>query len=359
MQFLGQQKRTFLPYERGILPEDLRLGSLYINPLDPTDGLDSTRFEYRDDIEDQEEYESHIRQWTRKEEKDVPFSIEFEKSQVASANISFTHWMKAGKNRDQSTHVTLEGASGRRMKIKRPESFLREVFKQPQLEQWLRMHASVTYRSKHSTHGEWKAPELWLVTGVQYVTGGAFHFEGNFSTATSAGAGADLGALAGGPPGVLKVKADASRERSNGAQNDFGHEDERVWAAQFMPVKIEYGRFADPELSVRKNIIPKTILQIRLDDVPDLAPQGFRTGYEYSEEASSPPPELIGRVVAEFGDDKDEAEDDGDSDDEGLVIDDRPYVDAIRDANWKQYEHGIEYLRKQKQRRNNIGRQES
>jgi hypothetical protein len=44
-----EQKRTFLPYQRGIDPEALKLGSLYLNPLDPVDGLESTRFEYREE----------------------------------------------------------------------------------------------------------------------------------------------------------------------------------------------------------------------------------------------------------------------------------------------------------------------
>ena len=43
----GRQKRTFLPYETAVLPEDLRLGSLYLNPLEPVNGLARDRFEYR------------------------------------------------------------------------------------------------------------------------------------------------------------------------------------------------------------------------------------------------------------------------------------------------------------------------
>jgi hypothetical protein len=45
-----QQKRTFLPYARGINPEELRIGSLYLNNLDPDDGLESRRFEYQDEM---------------------------------------------------------------------------------------------------------------------------------------------------------------------------------------------------------------------------------------------------------------------------------------------------------------------
>jgi hypothetical protein len=35
---LAQQKRTFLVYSRGLLPADLRLGSLYLDPANPLDG---------------------------------------------------------------------------------------------------------------------------------------------------------------------------------------------------------------------------------------------------------------------------------------------------------------------------------
>jgi hypothetical protein len=49
MALRGQQKRTFLTYERAVLPEDLRLGSLYLNPLEPVDGLERDRFEYREE----------------------------------------------------------------------------------------------------------------------------------------------------------------------------------------------------------------------------------------------------------------------------------------------------------------------
>ncbi|KAF2642729.1 hypothetical protein P280DRAFT_506088 [Massarina eburnea CBS 473.64] len=352
MQLTGKQKknqkRTFLPYERSILPEDLRLGNLYINPLDPTDGLDTTRFEYREDL-GQEAYELHVRQWTRKEENDVPFSVRFERAQAASANISFSEWATVGTKRDKATHACLQGASGRRVKIKKQEAFLQDVFKQPYLDQWVRRHASVTHRIKHGhPNGKWDAPELWLVTGVQYVTGGSFTIEDDSSNEVSGQVGVDLSALAGGPPGAFKMKASGSRERSNGAQNDFGHEDERVWAAQFMPVKIIFGKIVDPELSDQTKIYPKTIHQFRLLDVPDLALQGLRAGNELEEEASSPPLELIGNIISETREDE-EGESGGDE--EGLIIDDRSYVNAIRHANWELYEEGLRYLREREQRK--------
>jgi hypothetical protein len=34
----GKQKRTYLVYSRGLLPDDLKLGSLYLDPANPLDG---------------------------------------------------------------------------------------------------------------------------------------------------------------------------------------------------------------------------------------------------------------------------------------------------------------------------------
>ena len=38
------QKRTYLVYSRGLMPEDLKLGSLYLDPANPVDG-EQKRFE--------------------------------------------------------------------------------------------------------------------------------------------------------------------------------------------------------------------------------------------------------------------------------------------------------------------------
>ncbi|KAJ4297942.1 hypothetical protein N0V90_005841 [Kalmusia sp. IMI 367209] len=348
MALRGQQKRTFLTYERGILPEDLRLGSLYINPLEPTDGLDSTRYEYRDDIEDQADYETHIRKYTRREELDAKgFSVQFQRSKLKSADISFASFIGLGANRENATTVTLSGTSGRRVKIRRPEAFCEEVFRQDGVERWIRKHASLAYKSKHGKN-RWTAPELWLVTGVQYLTGGEFHFEDNSSNKANAHAGADVGAAANLPPGVLKAQAEARRERKNGAQNEFGHEDERVWAAQFMPVKIEFGTAVDDELSTGRTSFPKTIAHFHLEDVPDLTLQGFRASQEQADGERDPPPELIARITGDVESQRvEEANGEGDDEDDsdgGIVIDDGPYVHALQNANWAMYEEGMKYL---------------
>lgn len=342
MQLPAQQKRTFLPYERGIPPEDLRLGSLYINPLEPTDGLDSERFEYREDIERQTEYDAHIKQWTRKEEIDVPFSIQFESSQASSVGLSFSEWLGVKGERDKAKLATLQGASGRRVKIRKPEVFLGEVMKQEGVERWIRKHASIAHKSTNGKH-KWKAPELWVVTGIQYVTGGEFHFQGSASSKMGASAGGDLGAALGAASGAFRTKAEASRERSEGAQYDFGHSEERVWAAQFMPVKIEFGlQPEDPQLRNGNERHPKAIIQIQLDDIQDLTPRGFRAGQEEGQGSGTTTTELIGRIVA---DPPVISEDDGGSDEEGLVIDDTPYVTSMQNANWDMYKEYCKWLK--------------
>lgn len=120
MTLEGLQKRTFLPYLRGIYPEDLRLGSLYINPLEPTDGLSSLRWEFMGDEDDQDIYEQAIRKWTRRRpEIDRPFAIEFEASKARSLGFNFTEFLGLNGMRSKESLVKIQGQSGRRVRIKK------------------------------------------------------------------------------------------------------------------------------------------------------------------------------------------------------------------------------------------------
>lgn len=120
MAYDGVQKKTFLPYLRGILPEELRLGSLYINPLDPVDDLASRRWEYMEDEEDQTKYEEAVKKWTRRRpETDEPFSIEFEASKARSLGFSFTEFLNLSGAKTEDSLVKIEGKSGRRVRIKK------------------------------------------------------------------------------------------------------------------------------------------------------------------------------------------------------------------------------------------------
>lgn len=253
--------------------------------------------------------------------------------------MSFTSFLGLGSKRENSVTVILTGTSGRRVRIKRPEAFLEEVLKQPGVDEWLRTHATSKYKSRYGAN-TWTAPELWLVTGVQYLTGGEYQFEDNATNELSAHGGADVGAAAGGPAGVANIQAEARHERANGAQNGFGHEDERVWAAQFMSVKIDFGAQApDPKLSGRA-WAPKTIKTIYLEDVKDLEFQGVRAGQKLPGEEA---PELVARITT-VSEDRDQGMSEDEDSEEGLVIDDGPYVHALQKANWEMHRKYTNYL---------------
>jgi hypothetical protein len=293
----------------------------------------------------QSDYETHISKFTRREEIDAKgFSVKFQRSHMRSAGLDFSTFLGLGSKRENSVTVTLSGTSGRRVRIRRPEAFLEEVLKQDGVEQWIRTHATLKHKSKYGNHA-WTAPELWLVTGVQYLTGGEYEFEDNATNELSAHGGADIGAAAGGPAGVAKLQAEARHERANGAQNGFGHEDERVWAAQFMTVKIDFGAQAsDPSLSSERSWVPKTIKTIYLEDVKDLEFQGVRASREQADEET---PELVARITTTAGKRDEgisEEEDSASEEEEGFVVDDGPYVIALQNANWEMYNKYNNYL---------------
>ncbi|KAL5384340.1 hypothetical protein DPSP01_005487 [Paraphaeosphaeria sporulosa] len=341
----GRQKRTFLPYETAVLPEDLRLGSLYLNPLEPVNGLARDRFEYRRDLVEQSDYETHISNFTRKAKAVKGYSHGFQRSHMNSAGLSFTSFLGLGSKRENSVHITLTGTSGRRVQIRDPEVFLEEVLKQTGVDEWLRMHATPKYKSRYSA-STWTAPELWLVTGLQYVTGGEYHFEDNAAKELLAHGGLDVGAAAGGPAGVAKLKAEARHERANGAQNGGVQEDECVWAAQFMPVMIEFGPQAPDAKLTKRGWFPKTIKTIYLEDVKDLEFQGVRAGDKPVGEET---PELVARITTAAEARDHDASEEKDSESEGseeFVIDDGPYVQSLQNANFEMHNKYTNYLAK-------------
>lgn len=212
--------------------------------------------------------------------------------------------------------------------------------KQDGVHEWIREHAAIDRKSKHGRH-TWNAPSIWMVTAVQHVTGGDIHATGSASTKIGGAAGADVSPAVNVSPGVLKVKAEANYEDSNGASNDFGHEDERVWAAQFMPVTIQFGHEEDRELSAKEHsFLPKTIASFQLEDVPDFEMKGIRSSSARIDGSPGPVPKLVGRITVQSPVDNDEDEDENE-----LVIDDTPYVNNKRDTDWEQYDKYKRWLK--------------
>ncbi|KAH6702883.1 hypothetical protein BKA61DRAFT_198094 [Leptodontidium sp. MPI-SDFR-AT-0119] len=349
-----QQKRSFLPYSRGINPEDLRLGSLYLNPLDPDDGLESKRFEYQEDL-DQDEYEKHVQKWIRREQNDERgCSLDFEVSKDTSLALKFSDLLKAEGNANSTVAATLEGRSGRRLKIKKPEKFLRdEVMAQEGVQEWVRTQASISFKGHLGMH-KFKAPRIWMVTGIQLVTGGDVRVGSSRSVNGTVGASGDVGAAFGAPPGVAAVGAEVGHGHHSEANNAYGYDDERVWAAQFMEVKIEYGTEADKAMKSKdNNLVPATITTLQLEDIADLRARGIRASQNLRAQANGQtyvkPPKPIARVVV-TGEDEEE----DDSEDEGIQLSDSPYTEALKNTDWEMYNECSQYLADAQTRRRSI-----
>ncbi|KAF4628822.1 hypothetical protein G7Y89_g9326 [Cudoniella acicularis] len=340
-----QQKSTFLPYTRGINPEDLRLGSLYLNPLDPDDGLESKRFEYREDLVEQDEYEKHVMKWCRREQIERDCKLDFSLSKDTSLALKFSDFIKAEGNANSTVAATLEGKSGRRMKIRKPEKFLREeVLAQEGVQEWIRTQASISFKGHFGMH-KFKAPEIWMVTGVQLITGGDVRVGSSRAIFAGAGASVDAGAAFGAPPGVASVGAEVSNGHSNEANHGYEYDDERVWAAQFMELKIEYGSEEDKKFTEKDRIVPSTISTIQLEDIADLKARGIRTGLKRREEnnqASLKSPKLVARIVV--GEESEDDEDATSEDSDGIQLGDNYYVEMMKDTDWEMYDECSKYL---------------
>ena len=116
---LGQQGRTFLPYLRGISPKHLRLGNLYINPLEPTGRSETERWEFMED-DDHEAYEKAIGKWLwEPEEPERPFSVEFEAGKARSMGFNVTELLNLNGSKAADSLIRIQGQSGRRIQIKK------------------------------------------------------------------------------------------------------------------------------------------------------------------------------------------------------------------------------------------------
>merc|ERR1711881_355172 len=314
--------RTFLPYLRGIDPEALRIGSLYLNPLNPDDGLEDKRFEFGQGIE-QEEYEKAIKRYSWKEQTDDRgVSLEFAISKETAAGFHFSEWLHLEGEASGRVAAVLEGQKGRRLKLRYPQKFLKEqVMSQEGCDEWIRTQASISYKGKFGLH-KWKAPEIWMVTGLQLVAGGDVYAAGSRDKKFEAGVGADPSVAAGLPPGTLKVKAEASQSHGQEANTGYGYEDERVWAAQFMEIELEYGDDEDIELQKRersKDLLPTGIGGLRTETAPSRTPRR-RARVIADEEAEIP-------------------EDTGDA-----LFDEIPYAESLQGTSWTDYNECSRYL---------------
>jgi hypothetical protein len=256
--------------------------------------------------------------------------------------------LKAEASANSTVTATLEGVSGRRLKIKKPEKFLRdEVITQEGVQEWIRTQASISFKGHFSNH-RFKPPQIWMATGVQLITGGDVQVGSSRYTGSKIGASGDVGVAFGAPPGMASIGAEASHGHGSEANHGYSYDDERVWAAQFMEVKIEYGTEEDKALTKEDKPVPATISAFQLDDIADLKARGIRTTQKQRADASGQTivkvPKLIGRLVVDGADDENNEKDTSEDSDD-IHLSDHPYVETLQDTDWDMYDECSKYLR--------------
>lgn len=164
----------------------------------------------------------------------------------------------------------------------RPERFLNEVLLLSSAARtWLATQLSVSRRMSRTAWAWSRAfqhPRIWMVTGVQYISGA--HITDSASKGFSVSFDLTLPlpepvaalALGVGSDGPGSLGITTSRQRSGQSQMEYCHTDERVWAAQFAALNVKY-YWSDER--ARPRALPDLI---RLHDLVDLGPTGIRSG---------------------------------------------------------------------------------
>ncbi|KAI0525330.1 hypothetical protein F5B22DRAFT_334309 [Xylaria bambusicola] len=297
----SNQKNTYLPYTRGILPDELRLGSLYLDPYNPNLGLEKYRFEFKEKTLREERYWELITAWTGEPEVDdiEPYILRFQATTEWAAQAKIIDAANVGADKTKTRDVSIVGTHARRYQIKnvnRPEQFLRQqVLTQPDVKKWIADRLSISFYARWKHHrktGEpWKAPSIWLVTGVHLISNGCVHSGWNVGLNVQGGANVDPGTLAGGTPtGRSAADVRGSRRENVQMENLYGQSGERVWCAQFMELAVEFtngpGRNESQGWSTR--LLPKKEIEVlQLRQVEDLGVSGVRRRVTSKESQSS------------------------------------------------------------------------
>ncbi|KAI1131932.1 hypothetical protein F5Y10DRAFT_25972 [Nemania abortiva] len=378
----SNQKNTYLPYGRGIPPDELRLGSLYLDPHNPNIGLEKFRFEYRERTLSSERYWESIKAWTGEPEVDdiEPYVLRFEVTTEWAAQAKVIDAANIGVDKAKMRDVSIVGTQARRYQIKKPERFLREqVLTQPEVKKWIADRLSISFYARWKHHrktGEpWKAPSIWLVTGVHLVSDGRVHSGWTVGLNVEGKINADPGTLTGGPPvGVSAANVRGSLDQSVRMENLYGQSGERVWCAQFMELAVDFTN--GPQRSESQGwftrLFPKKEVEIlQLRQVEDLGVGGVRRrARSIKDEALSPSidwkkhqamivglqttGEGAGKIAA-ADDDSDDSADanatatecaDNDEPLDEMVVADLPYNQSLSLSaqDWKTFEDYLAYL---------------
>lgn len=355
---MPHEKYTYLPYSRGIDPTRLRLGSLVLDPYNPATGLETNRCKYRarqvvsvrrlttfTDSEyrsSQEDYWKAIEPWAGDAQLDSPCALEFEASHDWAVGAKVAGAFHGDWEKQASNHVTIEGVSGRRFEIEEPLRFFsEEVFSHPDAKSWIQKQASISLanrvknRLKHRNE-HWKSPDMWVCTGIQLITGGRAVAGVSKKALTGISATVDPGMAHGVPTGQSAVSMNGSHQASSSSTNQYQHKDERIWAAQFHQINVEF---------TKSEAGRKDDLLVDLRQIEDLGAGAVRAGWssddDSEDERVSMPgvARIIGFVDIQAGNtQRKQSENVHD-----IEISTNTYSEQMNDIDWKLYEEHSKY----------------
>ncbi|KAI1284650.1 hypothetical protein F5Y07DRAFT_11033 [Xylaria sp. FL0933] len=319
----SNQKNTYLPYTRGILPDELRLGSLYLDPYNPNLGLEKLRFEYKEKILSYEKYWESIKAWTGEPEVDdiEPYILKFQATTEWASQAKVIDAANLGADKTKTRDVSIVGTQARRYQIKK-----------------------------------WKAPSIWLVTGVHLISDGRVHSGWNVGINMQGSISADPGAPTGGTPtGRSAADVQGSLKKNIQMENLYGQSGERVWCAQFMELAVDFtnGPQRNESQGWFTRLFPKKEIEVlQLRQVEDLGVSGVRRRATLKASPSSSvdwnnhQAMIIGLQTT--GENSDEGADgtftDNDEPLDKMVVADLPYNQGLSKQDWETFEEYLAYF---------------
>ncbi|OTB07901.1 hypothetical protein M426DRAFT_317408 [Hypoxylon sp. CI-4A] len=240
------QKRTYLAYSRGFLPEQLPLGSLFVDPANP---LGHERKRWRSTLST-----SQLDDWAIGEGKEEAISLEVHATREWLAGASILHAFRGKIDRKGFVDIQLTGDSGRRLQLDRPETFLNEVIlKEPTARTWIADQLSICHQMSFVQRicGRFvKTPKIWMVTGVQYVTNARVSDTSSKSLTSSLTGSIPIPEPVAATAAIPTVSIKASYTNKDVSKCGALHPNEKIWAAQFSALDVKYIRGMEESANV-------------------------------------------------------------------------------------------------------------
>ncbi|KAI1334310.1 hypothetical protein F5Y15DRAFT_292823 [Xylariaceae sp. FL0016] len=363
----SRQKNTYLPYGRGIAPNELRLGSLYLDYENPNVGLEKDRFEFREKSLSEQQYWQAIKPWVGEVEVDdiPPYVLRFQARKYLALQAKFADVGGLGGESSDSAHLSIVGSKAQRYQIRKPERFLKEqVLTQPGVKKWISDRLSITWwaKLKHPLKNgkSWRTPSIWLVTGIHLISDGQVHTGWEVGRAVEVEANLDPGAAGGAPTGQKAIEFKGSSGSNVQMENLYGRRGDLVWCAQFMELAVDFtnpvGQSA-PTGGHLRLFSKKEIETLGLKQIEDLGKNGVRRAVPMNRNIPSIDwknhnANILGLRSVDLEHSKAESGDGtlatGDDPDDGklpeLSISDIPYEQDIGVQDWKIFQDHLAYL---------------